>query len=885
MGDPRVREGGEPVWFALPAHHTSSGMSIRVLARIASLRALLSLAWGAGGLAAQSGAAPGSADSVTVVAGAAYGGGGLKRALLGDEYRDLWTVPIRVAVLDLGRFAGGLEVLESGGRKQTLSLRFRGADGRQYVFRSVDKAPILAETPDLEGTFAGWLLRDQTSALFPGAAVALPPLMDAAGVLHAGPRLVVMPGDPRLGEHRAEFAGLLGTIEERPDHEEGAAPPLGGAVPGRVIGSERLRERLLEGPEDRVDARALLAARLLDALVNDRDRHWDQWRWGEFESGGTRWWRPIPEDRDHALVHFNGVLPSLAGRVAPHLLSFGSGFAAPAALSHNAFDMDRRLLAELPRETWDSVAAALRARLTDPVIAGALDRLPTPYRDLAAPRVERVLRARREALPAFASAWYGWISSEVDVHGTDAAELARADRLADGSVEVSLRPLADGVPAGEPFFRRRFVPGETGEVRIYLHGGDDRAVVTGRPGPGGIVVRVVGGEGDDVFADSSRGGHVAFYDDAGAVGRVDGGGLPDPRPFTPPEEEDALSGARYRDFGSAGGFAPLVDYGGTLGLVLGAGRTWTRYGFRQVPYAWKATVRGAYSFRLNAAGVEVEADRRRPNSCRGASLLLRATQLEPFHLYGLGNDTHAGAERQAYLVERDLVLVAPALDLHLGYGRLSAGPVLVYSRLRPRAESRAAGVRGEGVAQLGARAEAGLDLRDTAALPRRGFAASLGGAAYGTGAEDDGAFGEVHAAVSTYLSVPGRRGPTLALRAGGKRVWGGFPPHEAAFLGGWSTLRGHHDQRFAGDAALWGTAEVRTFLARANLGVRGDLGALVFGDAGRVYLDGASPGGWHTAAGGGLYFLFHFQEAPVSASLSYARGETGKLRVQLGVPF
>ncbi len=48
-------------------------------------------------------------DSVTVTAGARYRAGELKRWFSGDLYRDLWTTPIRVPVLDLEKYAGGLE--------------------------------------------------------------------------------------------------------------------------------------------------------------------------------------------------------------------------------------------------------------------------------------------------------------------------------------------------------------------------------------------------------------------------------------------------------------------------------------------------------------------------------------------------------------------------------------------------------------------------------------------------------------------------------------------------------------------------------------------------------------------------------------------------------
>src|SRR4051794_7717736 len=47
-------------------------------------------------------------DSVTVVAGPDYAAGGFHRKLLGDNYRDAWTTSIKVPVLDLKNFAGGL---------------------------------------------------------------------------------------------------------------------------------------------------------------------------------------------------------------------------------------------------------------------------------------------------------------------------------------------------------------------------------------------------------------------------------------------------------------------------------------------------------------------------------------------------------------------------------------------------------------------------------------------------------------------------------------------------------------------------------------------------------------------------------------------------------
>jgi outer membrane translocation and assembly module TamA len=129
--------------------------------------------------------------------------------------------------------------------------------------------------------------------------------------------------------------------------------------------------------------------------------------------------------------------------------------------------------------------------------------------------------------------------------------------------------------------------------------------------------------------------------------------------------------------------------------------------------------------------------------------------------------------------------------------------------------------------------------------------------------------------------VPGVGGAALAARAGGSAAVGEYPFFDAAFLGGWESLRGYHLQRFAGDVAAFGGAELRVPLREVELFVRGDLGATLFADAGRVFLDGESPGGWHTALGGSLWFA-----SPLGTlAVSFARGEESRFYLRIGEGF
>jgi hemolysin activation/secretion protein len=124
----------------------------------------------------------------------------------------------------------------------------------------------------------------------------------------------------------------------------------------------------------------------------------------------------------------------------------------------------------------------------------------------------------------------------------------------------------------------------------------------------------------------------------------------------------------------------------------------------------------------------------------------------------------------------------------------------------------------------------------------------------------------------------------LALRVGGKQVFGDYPYHEAAYIGGANTLRGFAKQRFAGDASAFGNVELRIPVTRVYILVPGQLGVFALGDAGRVFLDGESSDEWHTAYGGGLWVSLI--DPANGMSLAIADSEEGtKVYVHLGLGF
>ena len=841
--------------------------------------ALLLLALGPSMAEAQAAAA--WADSFVVLTpGPLYAKGGLYRAIAGKHYRDLWTTPIRVPVLDLSRFAGGLTPLQAHSGSQTKSIRFAGADGHEYQFRSVDKDPTASLAPELQGSAYARSLRDGVSASFPAAPVVASALLEAAGVLHARQTLAVMPDDPALGQFQAEFKGVLGMIEERADETRDDSLSSG---PYSVISPTRLFKKLDASPDDRVDARTFLRARLMDILMGDRDRHRDQFRWAAFTRGRPTLWQPISRDHDEAFVQLDGLALDVARLYYPPLVTFEADYPKHYQLNWHAREVDRRFLVGLGRDTWDSVATALQKVLTDAVIEAAVRRMPPEMYPIGGQRLAGRLRSRRDRLVREALSYYTFLSHEVEIRATDAAEVAEITRVDKDHVDVSIR--ASGDP--QPYFERRFDDRETREIRLKLWGGDDRVTVRGSATPG-ITLRVVGGAGDDVFADSSRAGGVKFYDDEGNnTLEANRRAAINKRPY---KEWVGSDTNRYppREWGTWWRPLPWLEANSDLGLFVGAGFLRTEYGFRRTPYTSQIRARLGYATGAQAIRADLEGEFHPENVSRYWRVQLLASGIEVIRYYGLGNDTENPGDSDFNRVSQQLYALEPALVVPIGrHIEVSVGPSARWShtgenetRFIATLRDTLLGARDFG--QLGGRVAVDLDTRDRPLNPTRGIHISAAARVHPALWDVPSTFGGGEAEAAAFLSASAPGKPTLSLRVGGQRVWGRFPFHESAFLGGHSSLPGYHSNRFAGDASLYGGVQLRFTVGRANLGLPGVWGLFGNADAGRVYVKGESPGGWHSDAGGGVWLAFLERRNTVSFGIT-STGE-GTL-VQTGVAF
>ncbi len=822
---------------------------------------VLALLWPAA-LAAQTPSSD-SAGSTEVIPGAQFKKGGFHQWLFGSHYRDLWQKPLTVPELDLSGVGGGLTPTQRGGGKQTRSLRFQAKDGTEWVVRSLEKDPSPLLPPGLQGTAIADIAADQMSAGHPVGALVADPLLEAAGVIHAKPRLVRIPDDPRLGEFRADFGGMGGLLEQRPTDDY---PALGHPeLKGDVASTEKLLKRLDEHPEESLDTRAYLAARLMDLYLGDWDRHADQWRW--LKVNKTEVWLPIPRDRDQAFARFDGLLLDLARLSAPQLVEFGPEYSPIGGLTWNARYLDRRFLQVLSWPTWDSIAVAVQSSITDDAITQAADRLPPSYGEAERTKLTGILRTRRDDLQREARRFYEFLAREADVHSSDAAELVAVRRSPDTLHITIAQP---GKPAR---FDRHFTGSETKEVRLYLHGGADRVSVEGEGGGPGLHI-IPGGGDDTVKAGSGSNGMLVSADNRGAD--VVDGVSADRRPFVPAHFGDSLG--LQRDWGGFPRALTWFSYGPDIGLFLGGGVAFYDYGFRKYPYASRIAVRAGYSFGANTGRIEFRANVPRRNSHTEWGVLARASGIETVRFFGYGNETESTEPDEFYRIEQRQLLLAPFITFG-AYTKtsLSFGPVVEYLHTElddERLVGQTVPYGTEPFGQVGVQSTFTFDGRDNDAWPTGGFRFTARGQLFPELWDVVETYGLLDGEASAFLT-PFKGAPTLALRAGGRKIWGEFPLHQAAVVGGARTVRGLSEGRYAGDGAVWGTAEARLFLTNFTVILPGQFGVRGAGDVGRVYFEDEDSEKWHTGVGGGIWISFLERANTFSVMVMSSEGDLG----------
>lgn len=831
--------------------------------------------------------------------------------LLGEHYRQEWATPVKFPVLDLATAEGGLTPYKTGGGKQTASLKVRNADGYYFKIRGIDKDPAAVLPENLRTGLAKAVLQDQISAQHPYAAFVLPPLAQAAGILHTNPRPVFIPNDPALGQYRAQFANTPAGLEEDAKGSQDWDPALGYAK--KLVDTDKMLENLLEDNDNRVDEPNFARARLFDMWIGDWDRHEDQWRWAQRKTkDGDKIYTAVPQDRDIAFFKGDGVLPWLASRkfAVRNFQNFGYDYADYKGLNQTGLSNDRLYLSSVDRAEWVRQAKLLQSQLTDEVIEKAFrERWPKAIYDLHGPEIIAKLKSRRALLPDVAGKYADLLAETVEVRGSQKNERFTVERLPGHRTHVLVQKISKKGKTTKTLYERTF-DRTTDEIRLYGIAGQDVYQLTGDQ-PQGHKIRIIAGTGRDTIVDDSRvrgpRHRTQIYDaDTGNV-------IVNRRGEARLRLEPGAEVSRYdhphrfdlKDYRlNYTGPALFLGYNIDDGFLIGGGITHRRYAFRREPFSSEQTlvanfapsVQNAYNLRYVGQFTSVFGGK---TNLRVASQFYGPQLL--YNFFGLGNNTEnvaIGEERVSarsvnnlYRVRFDRFYLAPTLERPLfSFGKIGFGPqyerfriendpigLEIQRQLGPQRDNPAFGIRSSDFSAshyLGGLLYLDLGAQDAPKDPRIGirwhneaqYNFQLNGEHLN--------YGRLSSELKAYLTPDFPFRLTYAGRLGWAHNIGDYRFYQANTLGGTTNLRGYRRTRFAGRSSVYANFEARLHLFKFNAYLfPAEVGVLGLADAGRVYSANDTRAGldaFHTGFGCGV-FVKLLQSAVVNAT--YTVGE------------
>lgn len=797
-----------------------------------------------------------------ITPGSIYKAGGLKKTIWGTHYRDVWTTPVEMDALNLNEY----DILSIGGGQQSVSIVVEDSTGNRSIIRSVQKDPSKALPEVMRQTFAKDIIQDQISASHPYGALVVAPLAKAAGVYQTSPKIRYIPKDsglplpagganagvPVLMEEFVSVAWFQDSTNKKAEN---------------ILSTNNVWMKLREDDRYDINQEQLLRSRIFDMFIGDWDRHDGQWFWAEVETDDGILFEPIPIDRDNAFFKSDGLIPRLASRrwALRKFQHFGNDIRDIKGINFNAMHFDRWFLTKLDLEEWLRIAKELENSLTDQVVENAVRKLPEAAYKLSGQEMAEKLKVRRAKIQDFAERYYNVFSKEVNIFGSKESDIFDIERFENGNVRVT---LYNEVKSNKKQYERLFRTEETDEIRLYGFHSDDQFILSG-PDHDGILIRLIPGEGRDVFEDrvtgARRNTNVLVYD------TYDGLQSNISKATNIQYSNDRKVHRYHREAFKYNFTTPLLTGGFNQddGVFLGGGIQYVRHGFRKSPYKSMHKLSAKHSlltsaFSMNSTNYFTEA-------VGSLDIEIDLEVLAPNYkanYFGLGNETKRQTNnRSFYRFRMDQVhlktsfqkRISSITQFKIGSQYTYFKPSETAGRFISSSESELSpeDFQGHHFGVIASSFE--VNSVDNEVSPYYGFRFRTS-AMFNLGIDNNSeSFARLGSEGTLYYTFE-ELNSTLGFRIGVVSNIGDFNFFQANTLGG-NTLLGDHGRlrgfprdRFAGRTAFYHNLDLRTklfdfqsYLFPATVGILG------FYDNGRVWLDNEHSNRWHQGYGGGIW--------------------------------
>lgn len=830
------------------------------------------------------------AESTIVLPGEGYEASWFKKLWLGEHHRPTWSTPVTVPYLKIENGFASLAPYKEGGGRQTISLKFEDENGKRYTFRSVDKQPRKALDYELRKSIIGRIFQDQTSAQHPFGSIPVASLLDHLDILHATPKLYVLPDTDALGPYQEKYGGMLGMLEENPSKKDKDGNHFADA--DDILKSNELFREMYEDNHNIIKVDEFVRARLFDILVGDWSKHEDNWKWAEYKTKDGNIYRPIPRDRDHVFSKWDGAIPWLADRewALPNTEGFDYKITGLKSLVYQARHLDRFVASSADLDMYLDQVKYIQDNLTDEVIENAIKTLPPESFAIEGNTIIEKLKYRRDQLDDHAIRYYKWVSDEVDVVGSVEKDYFFIYNNND-TLYIELWDVKDGSKGTHSAYQRKFTSEYTDLIKLYGLDNDDIFSVQ-LSDDCDIDLVLLGGEQRDIYHIKGKDENITVIDEETDISNTKTKKI---------KLEDNWHRKRYiynRKGRKYNNYLPLVTlgYNNFYGLNIRSTVTWTQQRWDKLDYHMRHklsvnfTSKGDYG--LKYAGDIRHAYGKWDHI---ANLILANPDFYDSY-YGQGNTTEIDPTLD---VDNFYISTFNNYGLLTGVRRqfwddsqfsISSGfDYYLNKRLDNTILTEETNLRGanEGLAILPVVSMVDLDLRDDQTFPRRGVRLVLSGYNGWITNRDYDHFATIGGSYEQYFTTYNKHYITLGIKLGGVKGIGEVPFYLQPRLGGGNQLRGYTSNRFIGTSMVYANTELRwSVLQNDDASIPYDIGVTGFFDIGKVTIDNpeldGEPRVWHKGYGMGFYVIPFDEAFTLSLYLSFSEENSFYPRFTIG---
>jgi hypothetical protein len=823
---------------------------------------------------------------------------GIHDFIFGKHYRKYYGMPIEAKTVSLDTLFGGLAPKRAGGGHQSITLQLIDKNGKEYTMRALKKSvsrflqsvafkdQFVEE--EFKNTYAENFLYDFYTTSHPYTPFAVGNLADKIGVSHSNPVLYFIPKQNALKEFNSAFGDELYMVEERPS--DGQKDLISFGKPDAIISTAELLKNLRKDEKHSIDEPSYIKARLFDMLIGDWDRHYDQWRWGEYKEGTKIIYRPIPRDRDQAFSKYDGALLAVLMNIPAlrHMQSFKNEIKNVKWFNREPYPLDLAFLKTATETDWINQAKYIQENLSDEAIDSAFDNLPLEVQDETIESIKQKLKIRKKDLESYAAQYFKVLQKTVLITGTDKKDKFIINHKSKNNLEVAVyRMKKDG---DELVYKKDFTDTKTKNLWIYGLDNDDVFEIKGNYNSK-TNIRLIGGQNHDTYnVENGSGIKIHDFKSRENTFNID---TKTKKQLTD-DYETNLYDYKKPKYNAFSGL-PILGYNPDDGIKFGIIANYIINKFSQNPYTQKHILKANYYFATD--GFELIYDMHSPKSLGKWDFDLETRFTSPnfsINYFGNGNETLNNDEAFGMDYNRvriRLFKIAPQFKKVGRYGselHIQTSFENIEIENTPNRFISVSNIVNPIVFDrqqfAGTTVKYSYENYDNPSLPTLGMGFSIAGSWKINLKDTNRNFTTLEAKLNFNHKIDTDGKLVLATLLKGKAILNNnFEFYQGATLGGDYDLRGYRNERFLGNKSFFQSSDLRFTIGK----IRKSLIPMSYGvfggfDYGRVWIDNETSDKWHQSAGGGIWLN---GLNIITARIAYFKSMDDQARLTFGLGF